>query len=79
MQFQSDIPAENKRLKANNVKKVLNGILEYYGDVLAISLGEFPLPDCAKVAEGKETEVGKSINLSNNNNNEKKTAVICST
>ena len=43
------------------MKKVLNGILEYYSDVLAISLGEFPLPDCSKVAEAKETEVGASL------------------
>ncbi len=57
--FQHDIPSENLRLKANNVKKVLNAIIEYYAEVLNLRIAEFPAPDVTKVAEGHSKDTGK--------------------
>lgn len=57
---QRDIPRENVRLKANNVKKVTNAILEYYSDVLGIQMTDFPIPDVTKVAEGEDENTGET-------------------
>ena len=58
---QSDLPPENTRLKANNVKKVLNAMLDYYADVLNLQMTEFPRPDPTKVAEGNDQDTGETL------------------
>ena len=40
---------ENKRLKLNNVRKVLAGTVDYLKDVVGMQLTQFPLPDTNKV------------------------------
>ena len=40
----------NMRLRGNNLRKVLNGILDYYKDVIGLQIPrEFPLPDVNRV------------------------------
>lgn len=41
----------NWRLKMSNLKKVIEGLYDYYSDVLNYSLTEFPRPDAMKIAE----------------------------
>ncbi len=56
-----DIPADNKRLKSSNVKKVLSGMQEYFSDVLNIQLQDFPMPDCNKVSEVTSGNGGEDV------------------
>ena len=44
----SDV-GDNKRLKLNNLRKVLTGTLDYLKDVVGMQLSQFPLPDINKV------------------------------
>ena len=41
---------DNKRLKLNNLRKVLTGTLDYLKDVVGMQLSQFPLPDINKVS-----------------------------
>ncbi|XP_065355592.1 protein hook [Calliphora vicina] len=41
----------NWRLKMSNLKKVVEGLYDYYSDVLNYSLSEFPRPDAMRIAE----------------------------
>ncbi|XP_037805873.1 protein hook [Lucilia sericata] len=41
----------NWRLKMSNLKKVVEGLYDYYSDVLNYSLTEFPRPDAMRIAE----------------------------
>lgn len=41
----------NWRLKMSNLKKVVEGLYDYYSDVLNYSLAEFPRPDAMRIAE----------------------------
>jgi hypothetical protein len=59
--FQDDIPNDNVRLKANNIKKVLNGMTEYYSEVLGLQMNDFPSPDVVKVAEGSQVDTGNQL------------------
>ena len=45
----SDV-GDNKRLKLNNLRKVLTGTLDYLKDVVGMQLSQFPLPDINKVS-----------------------------
>lgn len=63
IKLKEDVPADNKRLKANNLKKVLAAIDEYNADVLGIGYDYdqryFAAPDPAKAAEGDPYHIGK--------------------
>ncbi|XP_055917517.1 protein hook [Eupeodes corollae] len=41
----------NWRLKMSNMKKVIEGVYDYYTDVLNYTLSEYPRPDAQKIAE----------------------------
>uniref|UniRef100_A0A0A1X6Y1 Protein hook n=1 Tax=Zeugodacus cucurbitae TaxID=28588 RepID=A0A0A1X6Y1_ZEUCU len=41
----------NWRLKMSNLKKVVEGVYDFYSDVLSYSLAEFPRPDAQRIAE----------------------------
>ncbi|KAL9923765.1 protein hook isoform X3 [Glossina fuscipes] len=41
----------NWRLKMSNIKKVIEGLYDYYGDVLNYSLAEYRRPDAMRIAE----------------------------
>ncbi|KAG7279720.1 hypothetical protein CRUP_011652 [Coryphaenoides rupestris] len=54
----------NWRLKVNNLKKILQSMLEYYHDVLGHSVSERHLPDVNLIGEhGDETELGRLVQL----------------
>uniref|UniRef100_H2VD57 Calponin-homology (CH) domain-containing protein n=1 Tax=Takifugu rubripes TaxID=31033 RepID=H2VD57_TAKRU len=57
---------ENWRLKMNNLKKILQQVLDYYNEVGCIlqDISHLPLPDVALVAEHAEpTELGRLLQL----------------
>ncbi|XP_061539997.1 protein Hook homolog 1 isoform X1 [Phycodurus eques] len=55
---------DNWRLKLNNLKKILQMVLEYYNEVLVQGLFGFPLPDVALVAEHSDpVELGRLLQL----------------
>lgn len=41
----------NWRLKMSNMKKVIEGVYDYYTDILNYTLSEYPRPDAQKIAE----------------------------
>ncbi|XP_077292324.1 hook microtubule tethering protein isoform X2 [Arctopsyche grandis] len=54
----------NWRLKVSNLKKIVERIIDYYQDVLSLSLVEFPKPDVNKIAEkGDIDELGRLLQL----------------
>ena len=58
--IRGDIPSDNKRLRANNLKKVANAIEEYNSEVLGIHYNSgFVQPDLTKAAEGNSQDLGK--------------------
>ena len=63
--IRGDIPSDNKRLRANNLKKVSNAIEEYNSEVLGIHFNsDFVHPDVTRAAEGNRQEMGMSISNS---------------
>lgn len=48
--IKTDVGA-NWRLKMSNLKKVIEGLYDYYSDVLNYSLSDFPRPDAMRIAE----------------------------
>ncbi|KAM4629227.1 protein Hook homolog 1 isoform 1-T1 [Polymixia lowei] len=55
---------DNWRLKMNNLKKILQMMVDYYNEVLTQQISDFPLPDLAKVAEHSDTmEMGRLLQL----------------
>ena len=63
--IRGDIPSDNKRLRANNLKKVSNAIEEYNSEVLGIHFNsDFVQPDVTRAAEGNRQEMGMSIRTS---------------
>ncbi|XP_030627393.1 protein Hook homolog 1 [Chanos chanos] len=55
---------DNWRLKMNNLKKILQMIVDYYNEVLAQQISNFPLPDPARVAEHSDpVELGRLLQL----------------
>lgn len=55
---------ENWRLKMNNLKKILQMVVDYYNEVLAQEISDFPLPDLALVAEHSDpVELGRLLQL----------------
>ncbi|XP_058862988.1 protein Hook homolog 2-like [Acipenser ruthenus] len=56
--------AENWRLKVNNLKKILQSMLEYFHDVLGHPVSDRHLPDVNRIGElNDETELGKLVQL----------------
>jgi len=59
-----DVPAENVRLKAANLKKVMNGIHDYNSDVLGIKFNpEFNMPDINSAAQGNKQHLSRLLQL----------------
>merc|ERR1719445_586760 len=58
----SDV-GDNKRLRLNNVRKVLTGTLDYLKDVVGMQLSQFPLPDTNKVVECDKSHLGRMLQL----------------
>ncbi|KAL1022535.1 hypothetical protein UPYG_G00028990 [Umbra pygmaea] len=54
----------NWRLKMNNLKKVLQMMVDYYNEVLSQQIQEFPLPDLMKLTEHSDpVELGRLLQL----------------
>ncbi|XP_020354811.1 protein Hook homolog 1 isoform X1 [Oncorhynchus kisutch] len=55
---------DNWRLKMNNLKKILQMMVDYYNEALSQQIQEFPLPDLVKVAEHSDrVELGRLLQL----------------
>ncbi|XP_039590390.1 protein Hook homolog 1 [Polypterus senegalus] len=55
---------DNWRLKANNLKKILQYIVDYYNEVLMQQILDFPMPDLNQVAEHADhMELGRLLQL----------------
>ncbi|KAJ1170479.1 hypothetical protein NDU88_002355 [Pleurodeles waltl] len=55
---------DNWRIKANNLKKILQGIMDYYHEFLGQQISEFLLPDLNRIAENCDpTELGRLLQL----------------
>ncbi|XP_072537866.1 protein Hook homolog 1 [Salminus brasiliensis] len=55
---------DNIRLKVNNLKKILQIIVDYYNEVLNQQISGFPLPDLVRVAEHSDpVELGRLLQL----------------
>ncbi|XP_062412252.1 protein Hook homolog 1 [Sardina pilchardus] len=55
---------ENWRLKMNNLKKIYQMIVDYYNEVLAQQISDFPRPDLVRVAEHSDpVELGRLLQL----------------
>ncbi|KAM9383654.1 protein Hook homolog 1 [Pholidichthys leucotaenia] len=54
----------NWRLKMNNLKKILQMVVNYYNEVLLQEISDFPLPDLSLVAEHSDpVELGRLLQL----------------
>ncbi|KAM7388494.1 hypothetical protein PAMP_024664 [Pampus punctatissimus] len=61
--IKSDVD-DNWRLKMNNLKKILQMIVDYYNEVLAQEISDFPMPDLVRVAEHSDpVELGRLLQL----------------
>ncbi|XP_077306725.1 protein Hook homolog 1 [Lithobates pipiens] len=59
-----DDVGDNRRIKINNLKKILQGIVDYYKEVLEQLISEFLLPDLSQIAENADpTEMGRLLQL----------------
>ncbi|XP_043075236.1 protein Hook homolog 1 [Puntigrus tetrazona] len=55
---------DNVRLKMNNLKKILQMIVDYYNEVLTQQITDFPLPDLMRVVEqSDQVELGRLLQL----------------
>ncbi|KAF4099480.1 protein Hook homolog 1 isoform X2 [Onychostoma macrolepis] len=55
---------DNVRLKMNNLKKILQMIVDYYNEALAQKIADFPLPDLLRVVEqSDQVELGRLLQL----------------
>ncbi|XP_063057363.1 protein Hook homolog 1 [Engraulis encrasicolus] len=55
---------DNWRLKMNNLKKILQMMVDYYNEVLTQQISDFPLPDLVRVAEHSDpVELGRLLQL----------------
>ena len=60
--LKSDI-SDNKRLKANNLRKILNSVTDYTNDIIGLQLLDFSMPDTNRAAEGNIQDVGRIIQV----------------
>uniref|UniRef100_A0A8C9T140 Hook microtubule-tethering protein 1 n=1 Tax=Scleropages formosus TaxID=113540 RepID=A0A8C9T140_SCLFO len=59
-----DDVTDNWRLKMNNLKKILQMVVDYYNEVLMQQISDFPLPDLALLAERSDpVELGRLLQL----------------
>ncbi|XP_029473842.1 protein Hook homolog 1 [Rhinatrema bivittatum] len=55
---------DNRRIKINNLKKILQGIMDYYNEFLGQQISEFLLPDLNQIVEhSNQTELGRLLQL----------------
>ncbi|XP_053549605.1 protein Hook homolog 1 isoform X2 [Bombina bombina] len=55
---------DNRRIKINNLKKILQGITDYYQEYLDQPISEFLIPDLNRIAEQSDpTEMGRLLQL----------------
>ncbi|XP_039984582.1 protein Hook homolog 1 isoform X4 [Xiphias gladius] len=55
---------DNWRLKMNNLKKILQMVVDYYNEVLVQEISDFPFPDLAKMTEHSDpVELGRLLQL----------------
>ena len=60
--LKSDI-SDTKRLKANNLRKILNSVTDYTNDIIGLQLLDFSMPDTNRAAEGNIQDVGRIIQV----------------
>ncbi|GBP39970.1 Protein hook [Eumeta japonica] len=54
----------NWRLKVSNLKKILEGVVDYHQDILNLGLQEFGRPDVVNIAENADpTDLGRLLQL----------------
>ncbi|XP_049875363.1 protein hook [Pectinophora gossypiella] len=54
----------NWRLKVSNLKKILDGVIDYHQDILNLSLQEFSRPDVINIAENADpADLGRLLQL----------------
>lgn len=62
--IKSDASSSNWRLKLSNLKKVIEALYDYYGDVLHCSLSDFRRPNAMRIAEKfDEAELERLLQL----------------
>ncbi|XP_063795328.1 protein Hook homolog 1 isoform X2 [Pseudophryne corroboree] len=55
---------DNRRIKINNLKKILQRIVDYYHEVLGQPVSEYLLPDLSQIAEHSDSrEMGRFLQL----------------
>ncbi|XP_072941236.1 protein hook [Epargyreus clarus] len=55
---------QNWRLKVSNLKKILEGVVDYHQDILNLSLQEFVRPDVVNIAENADlSDLGRLLQL----------------
>ncbi|XP_071799501.1 protein Hook homolog 3-like isoform X1 [Asterias amurensis] len=55
---------DNWRIRVSNLKKVLEGVLDFYNDVLGQQIRDFKHPDVSKIAERRDlAEMGRLLQL----------------
>ncbi|KAL9950637.1 hypothetical protein ACROYT_G043164 [Oculina patagonica] len=55
---------DNRRLKVNNLKKLVKGIHDYYTEVLTMDITGFPMPDVNAIVESLDiSELGRLLQL----------------
>lgn len=55
---------DNRRLKVNNLKKLVKGIHDYYTEVLTMDISGFPMPDVNAIVESQEiSDLGRLLQL----------------
>ncbi|KAI5644921.1 HOOK protein domain-containing protein [Phthorimaea operculella] len=54
----------NWRLKVSNLKKILEGVVDYHQDILSLSLQDFSRPDVVNIAENADpSDLGRLLQL----------------
>lgn len=55
---------DNRRLKVNNLKKLLKGVIDYYTEVLTMDITGFSMPDVNAIVENQNiSELGRLLQL----------------
>jgi len=54
---------ENKRLKLNNIRKVVGSTVDYLKDCVGMQLTQFSIPNVTKVVEGDKGHIGRLLQL----------------
>ncbi|XP_028158802.1 protein hook-like [Ostrinia furnacalis] len=63
LKIKTDV-GNNWRLKVSNLKKILEGVVDYHQDILNLSLQEFSRPDVVNIAEtADQSDLGRLLQL----------------